>query len=78
MGIEKYSGSVAKNIKQIIAKTGIKQKTVAEKAGFDEKEFSAMMNNRRIIRADEIMDIANALGVTPNDLYGISEEKDAS
>lgn len=72
MGIELYNGCLAKSIKGVIKQKGLKQKNVAEKAGFSEKEFSAILNNRRIIRVDEVMDIANALGVTPNELYGIT------
>ncbi len=75
MKIEKCNGSVAKNIKAIILKKGLKQKAVAEKAGFSEKEFSAMLTNRRIIKVNEIMDISVALGVTPNELYGIEVKK---
>lgn len=75
MKIEKYNGSVAENIKAIINEKGLKQKTVAKKAGFGEKDFSAMMTNRRIIKVSEVMDIANALGVEPNDLYGITKEE---
>lgn len=75
MCIETYNGSqLARNIKNIMADKGLKQKAVAHRAGFDEKEFSAMLNNRKIIKVDEIVDIANALGVTPNELYGIASE----
>ena len=35
-----------------------------------------MLTNRRTIKADEIMAIAQALGVYPNDLYGIESEKE--
>lgn len=74
MKVERYNGSVAKNIKDIIEEKGLKQKAVAKAAGFDEKVFSAMLTNRKIIKVSEIMDIANALGVEPNELYGIKRE----
>lgn len=79
MGIELYNGSVAENIKCIMSEKGLKQKAVAEKAGFNEKEFSAMLKNRKIIKVDDVMDIADALGVSPNELFGIkeAEAKDA-
>lgn len=73
MGIELYNGSVATNIKCIMLEKGLKQKSVAEKAGFNEKEFSAMLKNRKIIKVDDVMDIAKALGVSPNELFGIKE-----
>jgi len=72
VGIELYNGSFAKSVKEVMNQKGLKQKVVAEKAGFSEREFSAMLTNRRIIKVDEVMDIANALGVTPNELYGIT------
>lgn len=73
MGIESYNGcSIARNTREIMTQKGLKQKAVAMKAGFSEKEFSAMLTNRRIIKVDEVMDIAKALGVTPNELYGIT------
>lgn len=37
-----------------------------------------MMNGRRLIKLCDVVLIAEALGVTPNDLYGIEEDKDAS
>ena len=67
MGIELYNGSVATNIKCIMLEKGLKQ------AGFNEKEFSAMLKNRKIIKVDDVMDIAKALGVSPNELFGIKE-----
>ena len=72
MCIETYNGSLlARNIKNIMNEKGLKQKAVAHKAGFSEKEFSAMLNNQKIIKVDEVMNIAKALDVTPNELYGI-------
>lgn len=38
MKAEKYNNPVVKNIKAIIAKKGLKKKTVAEAAGFKEKD----------------------------------------
>lgn len=63
---------VAENTRRLIANRGLKQKTIAFKAGYDEKEFSAMLNNRKIIRDNDIVAIANALEVTPNELFGLS------
>lgn len=60
---------IIQNIKRIIDNQGIKQKVVAVRAGYSEKQFSAMMNGRRTLKADDIPKIANALGVEANELF---------
>lgn len=60
---------IATNIRQIIKKKGYKQKTIAERAGFSENEFSAMLNGRKSIKAEYVPLIAVSLGVTPNELF---------
>lgn len=65
-----YKSIIAENTKRIIADKGLKHKAVAERAGFTDKQFSALMNNRRIIKDMDVVAIANALEVTPNDLFG--------
>lgn len=62
---------VAENTKKLIEEKGFKQKHVALLAGYTEKKFSAMLNGRSTIREMDVMRIANALEVTPNDLFGI-------
>lgn len=57
------------NIRKIILKRGMKQRAIAEKAGYPEKKFSDMLNKRKSIDAADIAKIANALEVTPNELY---------
>lgn len=61
---------IAANTKRIIADKGLKQRAVAAKAGFSEKQFSALMTGRRIIKDVDVMAIAIALDTTPNDLFG--------
>lgn len=61
---------VAENTRRIIEEKGLKHRAVAAKAGFSVKQFSALLNDRRIIRDGDIAAIANALDVTPNDLFG--------
>lgn len=41
--------SIVKNTRRIIEERGLKQRAVAEKAGFTSKQFSALMNHRRTI-----------------------------
>lgn len=66
---------VPENIERIIREKGIKQCAVAEKAGYSKQQFNDMLNGRKIIKAVDILTIAQALGVFPNDLYGIKEEE---
>lgn len=66
---------IVDNIKHIIEEKGMKQCVVAERAGFTKQEFSNFMNERRkLLRVEHIVPIANALGVEPNDLYGIERK----
>lgn len=64
---------LVKNIKVLMVQKEIQQQLLAEKAGFSAKMFSDMMNNRRIIYGDDILHIAEALGVTPNELFGVTQ-----
>lgn len=57
------------NIKKIIEEKGLKQCAIASKAGFSEQEFSNMLNGRKIIKAEDVVAIAGALEVTPNELF---------
>lgn len=60
---------VATNAKQIIKKKKMLQAAVAERAGYQYQTFNNMLNGRKIITANDILPIAKALGVTPNDLF---------
>ncbi len=66
---------VTKNVKQIISEKGLLQKRVAQKAGIEEKAFSNMLNGRKKICDTDVLNIAFALNVTPNDLFGFSSDK---
>lgn len=59
---------VAIGIKKAIVDRGLVQKTVAKRAGFTEQQFSDMLNDRRTIKACNLMDIAEAIGVDVVDL----------
>lgn len=65
----------AKNIKDLIEKSGFKQKAIAIRAGYNPKNFSNMLNGRKTITAKDIIPIAKALGVEPNDLFGFQHNK---
>ena len=59
---------VAIGIKKAIATRGLVQKTVAKRAGFTEQQFSDMLNDRKVIKACDLMGIAEAIGIEVVDL----------
>lgn len=61
---------IAQNTKRIINERGLKQKSVGEAAGYSDKQFSALLNGRKVIKDTDVTAIANALRVTPNELFG--------
>lgn len=67
-----YQSVIAEKVKQIINERCLRQGAIGEKAGYDEKKFSNMLNGRKIITDVDVANIANALGVEPNELYGIT------
>ncbi|MBM6879348.1 helix-turn-helix transcriptional regulator [[Clostridium] spiroforme] len=66
---------IAKNIKRIIREQGVKQYVIAQRAGYTDKQFSDMVNGRKIIVADDIIPIANALGCEPAELLDLGVKK---
>ncbi len=56
-------------IRSIMDIKGLKHKAVAVRAGIRPHDFSDMLSGRRVIKISELLDIANALEVTPNDLF---------
>lgn len=65
---------IIKNTRTILENRGLKQKAFAEKAGYSEQQFSRKMADRSPITWEDILKIANALEVTPNELFGITKE----
>ena len=59
---------IVSNTRRIIRERGLRQNYVADKAGIEEKVFSALLSGKKLIREEHIIAIANALEVTPNDL----------
>lgn len=64
---------VAINVRKILESRGLKQKAVATKAGYTANEISGLLTGRRSIRTSDVVRIARALCVTPNELYGFSD-----
>lgn len=69
---------IAENIKSIIRNMGFKQSAIAERAGYDAAKFNNMLNGRKLIADYDVLPIAYALGVTPNDLFGLSDKRTSS
>ena len=54
----------------------MKQKVVAERAGFTPQEFSNILNERRkLLRVEYMPAIADAMEVDVNELYGINRKE---
>lgn len=63
---------IAGNVKRIIKSKGYKQGAIAKMAGFSEQAFSNMLNGRKLITDCDVAKIVCALGVTPNEIFGIN------
>lgn len=63
------SGNIAFGIKKVISDRGLVQRVVASRSGFTEQQLSDMLNGRKVIRADYLVRIADAIGVSIEDLY---------
>lgn len=66
---------IADNVKRIIKEKCVIQSSVARKAGYNPKTFNNMLNGRKVIADHDVEAIANALNVSPNELFGWNEEK---
>lgn len=74
MSIAELNSPVVENIDSITNSKGLKQCFIAEKIGVTERVYSDMMNGRTIIRPAHIAAIAEALGVSVNDLFAKEKE----
>lgn len=70
MEIRDYNHPVAEVTAKIIRERGLKNKAVAEKAGYSEQMLSDMLNGRKLIRIVDAIRIRDALGVDTNTLFG--------
>lgn len=68
-----YESVIAVNVKKIIKQKCLQQGAIGEKAGYNNKTFSNMLNGRKIVTDADVMKIANVLEVEPNELYGIKK-----
>ena len=64
---------ILENLKQIIAESGLKYKSVAAMAGINESRFYRIMQGVTELSCAELAAICTALKITPNDEYGIKK-----
>lgn len=60
---------VYEKVRAYIDEQGIKQKTVAQKAGIPNVTFNAIMNGKRTLYADDLKAICIALQVSPETFF---------
>lgn len=70
--------NIANYTRKIINDKGLKHKKVAEMAGYTQQEFSNLLNGRKFFGAYDVLKIATALNVTPNELFGIESDTEVS
>ena len=59
--IKEANSPVAENIKLRIEANGLKKKTIAAKAGLTQNELTDIFGGRRIVKAREILALAEAM-----------------
>jgi len=69
MDISMLNGSVPDAIERIIVNKGMKKCVVATRANMTPQAFNDILNGRRLLKAHDIVLIAKALEVTPNELF---------
>lgn len=60
---------IAKGIRILMSERGLIQKSVALRAGYTPQQFSDMLNDRKTIKATDIVPISKALGVSVQEIY---------
>ena len=66
---------IPRRIQGHINDIGLKQRVVAQKSGYTEKQFSAMMTGRKKITAVDIERICFALNVSPSEFIKPESQK---
>lgn len=60
---------IAAGIRQLLSERGLIQKAVAIRAGFTPQQFNDMLNDRKTIKATDIVPISRAIGVSVQEIY---------
>ena len=66
--------TVQKNVIRIIEEKGLLKKGVAKRAGMTQQALSDVISGRKVIRADMVPILANALGVGVMELFREDQE----
>lgn len=74
MTISEANSPLSNGIKVIIARKGLKNIYVAERAGFTPQELSDMLNGRRLIKACDVPKLAFAMEVKEGDIYSAGQK----
>lgn len=74
MTISEANSPLSNGIKVIIAKKGLKNIYVAERAGFTPQELSDMLNGRRLIKACDVTKLALAMEVKEGEIYSAGKK----
>lgn len=70
LSIAESNNPVSEKMLDLISKKGLKQTYIAEKAGYSPQALSDMVRGRRLIRACDILKIADALNIATDELFG--------
>ena len=66
---------IPKRIKDYINNEGLKQRVVAQRSGYTEKQFSLMMTGKKVITAVDIERICLALDASPSEFIKPESQK---
>lgn len=76
LDITSSNSIVAIRLKEAITEKGLKQTSIANRAGYTAQELNDMLNGRRIMRAADISSILKIIrefGIDANYLFGIEK-----
>ena len=76
LDITSSNSIVAIRLKEAITEEGLKQTSIANRAGYTAQELNDMLNGRRIMRAADISSILKVIrefGIDANYLFGIEK-----
>jgi len=76
LDITSSNSIVAIRLKEAITEKGLKQTSIANRAGYTAQELNDMLNGRRIMRAADISSILKVVrefGIDANYLFGIEK-----
>lgn len=65
--------AIAKRVRKIINERDLKHRAVAKACGYTPAKLCDLLNNRALIKPEDIVIFANYLDVTPNELYGVKQ-----